>query len=68
VLNLFGEQSLKRALQQYLVHYHEEGNHQGKENQRLFPSQAQRTNGGQGAARSQERSGGLLKYYQEEAA
>ena len=31
-LILFGESSLKRALQQYHIHYHEERNHQGKEN------------------------------------
>lgn len=31
-LILFGERSLRRALQQYVVYYHEERNHQGKEN------------------------------------
>ena len=31
-LILFGESSLKRALQQYEMHYHEERNHEGKEN------------------------------------
>jgi putative transposase len=36
-LILFGEKSLRRALQQYVEHYHEERNHQGKENQLLFP-------------------------------
>ena len=36
-LILFGESSLKRALQQYLIHYHEERNHQGKNNKLLFP-------------------------------
>ena len=36
-LILFGERSLQRALQQYVVHYHEERNHQGKENLILFP-------------------------------
>ena len=36
-LILFGESSLRRALQQYIVHYHEERNHQGKENLILFP-------------------------------
>ena len=29
-LMLTGERSLRRALQQYVVHYHEERNHQGK--------------------------------------
>jgi transposase-like protein len=36
-LILFGERSLRRALQQYVVHYHEERNQQGKENLILFP-------------------------------
>jgi transposase InsO family protein len=36
-LILFGENSLRRALQNYLVHYHEERNHQGKNNVLLFP-------------------------------
>ena len=36
-LILFGEKSLRRALQQYVEHYHEERNHQGKENQLLLP-------------------------------
>ncbi len=47
-LILFGESSLRRALQQYIVHYHEERNH--------------------GAVRCRERLGGLLKYYEREAA
>src|SRR5690242_6450273 len=36
-LVLFGEASLKRALTQFQEHYHEERNHQGKENKLLFP-------------------------------
>ena len=36
-LILFGEPSLRRALQNYPVHYHEGRNHQGKENVLLFP-------------------------------
>ena len=35
-LILVGESSLRRALQQYLLHYHEGRNHQGKENRILF--------------------------------
>jgi len=38
-LILFGESSLRRALRQYLLHYHEERNHQGKGNRILFPFQ-----------------------------
>jgi putative transposase len=66
-LILFGESSLRRALQQYIVHYHGERNHQGKENRLLFPSQteARRKEGG---VRCRERLGGLLKYYEREAA
>lgn len=67
-LILFGESSLKQALQQYGVHYHEERNHQGKENQLLFPGQTQPACVGQGAVQCQERLGGLLNYYYREAA
>src|SRR5690349_9553782 len=35
-LILFGESSLRRALQQYIVHYHAERNHQGKDNRSCF--------------------------------
>src|SRR5260370_5383185 len=34
---LFGEGSLRRALQNFCEHYHGERNHQGKANQLLFP-------------------------------
>src|SRR5450759_1382624 len=33
---LFGERSLRRALSEYVVHYHAERNHQGKSNVLLF--------------------------------
>ncbi|MCP4630838.1 MAG: transposase family protein, partial [bacterium] len=36
-LVLFGEDSLSHALEQYVAHYHEERNHQGKGNVILFP-------------------------------
>src|ERR1019366_7397048 len=36
-LILFGERPRRRALQQYVAHYHEERNHQGKQNRLLFP-------------------------------
>ena len=64
---LFGESSLRRALQQYIVHYHEERNHQGKDNRILFPSQTEARRN-RGAVRCRERLGGLLKYYEREAA
>ena len=36
-LILFGEKSLRRALCEYLIHFHTERNHQGKGNILLFP-------------------------------
>jgi transposase InsO family protein len=67
-LILLGESSLRRALQQYMVHYHEERNHQGKQNRILFPSQREGTGRRKGAVRCRERLGGLLKYYERKAA
>ena len=66
-LILFGESSLRRALRQYLLHYHGERNHQGKENRILFPSQT-KARRKEGAVQCRERLGGLLKYYEREAA
>ena len=67
-LILFGERPLRRALQQYLAHYHEERNHQGKQNRLLFPLPNRGTSGDNGMVRCKERLGGLLKYYEREAA
>ncbi len=36
-LIFFGENSLRRALTQYVEDFHAERNHQGKNNQLLFP-------------------------------
>jgi hypothetical protein len=67
-LILFGERPLRRALQQYVAHYHEERNHQGKQNRLLFPLPNRRASGDSGIVRCKERLGGLLKYYEREAA
>ncbi|MGB5276847.1 MAG: helix-turn-helix domain-containing protein [Gammaproteobacteria bacterium] len=67
-LILFGETSLRRALHDYLVHYHAERNHQGKGNVLLFPTATQAKNHVDGSVRCKERLGGLLKYYYREAA
>ena len=37
-LILFGENSLRRAVSNYLDHFHHERNHQGKDNLLLFPT------------------------------
>jgi putative transposase len=39
---LFGERSLRRALSNYIEHFHAERNHQGKGNVLLFPRDADR--------------------------
>ena len=67
-LILFGERSLKRELHHYELHYHAERNHQGKDNLLLLPSPTLPLNRKQGKVRCRERLGGLLKYYQREAA
>jgi len=66
-LILFEERSLRRALQQYLEHYHKERNHQGKENLILFPLKREGARDRKAAVRCRERLGGLLKYYEREA-
>ena len=66
-LVLFGEASLRRALTQYVAHFHHERNHQGKGNVLLFPTVTQDP-AREGSIRCRERLGGLLKYYEHEAA
>ncbi|MGE3314909.1 MAG: integrase core domain-containing protein, partial [Planctomycetaceae bacterium] len=62
----FGEASLRRALSQFLAHYHEERNHQGLNNRLIQPG----TEVGQSAGpiRCRQRLGGLLRYYYRDAA
>jgi putative transposase len=67
-LILFGEASLRRAIQNFIPHYHEERNHQGKGNQLLFPRAAIPVSPHHGIVQCQQRLGGLLKYYHREAA
>jgi putative transposase len=61
-LILFGEASLRRAITQFLAHYHHERNHQGKANLLLFPPDEREPND-RSVIRCRERLGGLLKYY-----
>ncbi len=64
-LIFFGEESLRHALNEYVPHFHQERNHQGKDNVILFPSEE---SGNEDAPiRCHERLGGLLKYYNREA-
>jgi len=62
----FGEESLRRAVSDFLHHYHRERNHQGLDNQIIDP-------GGEvgqeiGKVQCRERLGGLLRYYYRDAA
>ena len=63
---LFGERSLRRALKNYVDHYHAERNHQGKGNVLLLPRVNDRQR--EGPVRCRERLGGLLRSYHREAA
>jgi len=67
-LILFGDTSIRRALHDYLIHYHAERNHQGKDNVLLFPIASKAMNRVDGSVGCKERLGGLLKYYHREAA
>jgi hypothetical protein len=61
-----GERSLRRALNEYVDHYHAERNHQGKGNVLLFPRD--RNVHPERPVQCRERLGGLLRYYHREAA
>ena len=65
-LVLFGEGSLRRALNEYLAHFHGERNHQGKGNVLLFPQIASIDFDSPAIIRS-PRLGGLLNYYRRAA-
>src|SRR5262245_42205835 len=62
-LILFGETSLRRVVSEYLDHYHQERNYQGKGNLLLFPTSTPRAAGPHRLIRCRERLGGLLKHY-----
>ena len=62
----FGEDSLRRAVREYVTHYHGERNHQGLGNAIIAPlPRPART---VGRVRCRERLGGMLRYYHREAA
>lgn len=67
-LVLFGEGSLRRAVGEYVTHFLEERNHQGKGNVLLFPRNEEIIGSRKGRVRCNERLGGLLKYYHREVA
>jgi putative transposase len=66
-LILFGERSLRYALSEYGSHYHQERPHQGKGNVVLMPA-ADSHQRRDGPIHCHERLGGLMKYYDRQAA
>ena len=63
---LLGEHHLRRAVREYVGHYHGERNHQGLDNQLIesLPKDPL----AQGPVLRRERLGGMLSYYYREAA
>lgn len=59
-----GEDHLRRTITQYLIHYHQERNHQALENTLIDPEPMSPT----GQIRCRKRIGGLLNHYYREAA
>jgi putative transposase len=62
-LILFGEPSLRRALTEFIEHYHAERNHQGKGNVLLFPSTDTSRAAFGSTVQRRQRLGGLLNHY-----
>ncbi len=62
----FGESSLRKAITEFLAHYHAERNHQGLDNRLIAPGKEVGRDYGQVECR--ERLGGLLNYYYRQAA
>ncbi len=62
----FGKNGLKKALVEYTDHYHQERNHQGKNNLLLLPNPKLLSN--RGRVKCRKRLNGMLKYYYRSAA
>jgi len=65
-VTLFGESSLRRALTEYVDHYHAQRNHQSKGNILLFPRSTDHDR--KRPVQCCQRLGGLLRYYHQAAA
>ena len=63
---LFGEGSLRKVVQEFVLHYHLERNHQGLDNRLIMPEKINTLC--DGAVECRERLGGMLKYYYRAAA
>jgi putative transposase len=63
---LFGEESLRTAIQNFVAHYHTERNHRGLANQLINPEPGYL--GNKGSVQRRQRLGGMLSYYYRTAA
>ena len=61
-----GQASLRRAVAEYMEHYHKERNHQGLENRLIHASVVVAAN--DGAIHRHARLGGMLNFYYRQAA
>lgn len=66
-LIFFGESSLRKAIHEFIVHYHHERNHQGLGN-RLIAPETSMSSITSSAVRRRQRLGGMLNYYYRDAA
>jgi transposase InsO family protein len=63
---LFGEDSLRNAIREFVAHYHLERNHQGLDNRLIVPAEINFAT--TGTVRRRQRLGGLLNHYYRAAA
>ena len=63
---LFGEDSLRTAIHNFVAHYHTERNHQGLSNRLISPEAG--LVGSAGRVERRQRLGGMLNYYYRAAA
>ena len=63
---LFGEESLRAAVANFVAHYHTERNHQGLANRLISPEASHL--GHAGMVQRRQRLGGTLNYYYRAAA
>ena len=63
-----GQESLRRAIREYVSHYHEERNHQGLENRLIRPGRIPIADDANLSVQRRSRLGGMLNYYYVSAA
>ena len=63
---LFGEGSVRRAIHEFVLHYHHQRNHQGLDNRLIIPEQFVPDSAA--AVQCRSRLGGMLNYYHRQTA